>query len=206
MVAEQIKEIVVATTNLGKLYELKKMLQRQVVVRGLEEFDPVEECQENGETFAQNARQKAQYYSRILNCCVLADDSGLVVDALGGRPGVFSARFAGVNGPDRDKANNQKLLELMAEVPTGKRGAHFHCCLCVSSPTEVLIEVEGIWQGIITRQPKGENGFGYDPIFYLPDKKKTVAELLGQEKNEISHRGQALRKLLARLEYRKGCD
>jgi len=199
MVVEQISEIVVATTNRGKLRELKKMLQGQVVVRGLEEFDPIEECEENGDTFAQNARQKAQYYSRILDCCVLADDSGLEVDFLEGIPGVFSARFAGVDGPERDKANNQKLLELMIGVPEEKRGGRFCCCLCLSSPREVLIEVKGVWEGIIIEKPQGENGFGYDPIFYLPEKKKTVAELSGQEKNGISHRGQALNKLLEKL-------
>jgi len=197
---EVIDEIVLATTNRGKLNELEKMLDGWAVrVRGLEEFGPLEEAEETGSTFAQNARQKALYYSNLLQLCVLADDSGLQVDALDRSPGVYSARFAGVDGPERDRANNKKILELLNGVPDEKRTARFCCCLCLRSPQKVLVEVEGFLEGIIAARPRGNNGFGYDPIFYLSEKGKTVAELTGKEKNAISHRGQALVKLLPQL-------
>ena len=198
---EVIDEIVLATTNRGKLHELEKMLGGLAVkVRGLEEFGPIEEAEETGATFAQNARQKALYYSNLLRRCVLADDSGLQVDALDQVPGVYSARFAGVDGPERDRANNKKLLELLNGMSDEKRTARFCCCLCMcSSSQEVLVEVGGFLEGIIATEPRGNNGFGYDPIFYLPDKGKTVAELTDKEKNTISHRGRALGKLLLQL-------
>ncbi|MCK5270751.1 MAG: XTP/dITP diphosphatase [Sedimentisphaerales bacterium] len=198
---EVIDEIVLATTNRGKLNELEEMLGGLAVkVRGLEEFGPIEEAEETGATFAQNARQKALHYSNLLQRCVLADDSGLQVEALDQAPGVYSARFAGVDGAERDKANNKKLLELLNEVPDEKRVARFCCCLCMcGNSQEVLVEVEGFLKGIIATEPRGNNGFGYDPIFYLPDKGKTVAELADKEKNIISHRGQALGKLLLQL-------
>ncbi len=209
-----IDEIVLATTNRGKLNELEEMLGSLAVkVRGLGEFGPIEEAEETGATFAQNARQKALHYSNLLQRCVLADDSGLQVDALDQAPGVYSARFAGVDGAERDKANNKKLLELLNGVPDEKRTARFCCCLCLCgilrgaqarptsprNPQEVLVEVGGFLEGIIATEPRGDNGFGYDPIFYLPNKGKTVAELTDKEKNTISHRGQALGKLVLQL-------
>ena len=196
-----IDEIVLATTNRGKLNELEEMLGSLAVkVRGLEEFGSIEEAEETGATFAQNARQKALYYANLLQRCVLADDSGLQVDALDQAPGVYSARFAGVDGAERDKANNKKLLELLNGMPDEKRTARFCCSLCMcNNSQEVLVEVGGFLEGIIATEPRGNNGFGYDPIFYLPDKGKTVAELTDKEKNTISHRGQALGKLLLQL-------
>ena len=130
---------------------------------------------------------------------MIADDSGLEVGILDGKPGVHSARFAGVEGPDRDRANNRKLLEMLADVPMEKRTARFCCSLCLCRPGEVVFEVEGQMEGLIIDRPRGDNGFGYDPIFYLPEFDKTVAELSAGEKNEISHRGKALRGLLEKL-------
>ncbi len=196
----KIEEITLATTNRGKLNELRKMLQGySVILRSLDDFGSLDDFEETGDTFAENARQKALHYSKLLNRLVLADDSGLQVDALGGAPGVRSARFAGVEGADRDQANNQKLLELLAEVPSQKRTARFCCSLCLASPAEIIMEVEGFFEGAIISTPRGENGFGYDPVFFLPDRNKTVAELTNEEKNAISHRGQALGELLSRL-------
>lgn len=194
-------EIILATTNKGKLRELQQLLtDKDVVLYSLDHFQPVPDVEETGATFAENARLKACYYSQQLNHLVLADDSGLIVDALDGAPGVYSARFAGTDGPDRDQENNKKLLSLLKDIPDEKRTARFCCCLCLASPAEILIEVEGFVQGVIAHQSKGENGFGYDPIFYLPDRNKTIAQLPYEEKNQISHRGQALKKLLAKLE------
>jgi XTP/dITP diphosphohydrolase len=194
---EKFDEIVLATTNRGKLHELRELLVGcSVRVRCLVEFGEIEDVKEVGSTFAENARQKAMHYSKILNCVVLADDSGLQVDALDGAPGIYSARFAGVEGANRDEANNQKLLRLLAEVPAGKRTARFCCCLCLARAGEVLVEVEGFVEGVIAEEGRGENGFGYDPIFYLPEKGKTIAQLPYEEKNAISHRGRALKKLV----------
>ena len=194
---EKFDEIVLATTNRGKLHELRELLVGcSVRLRCLGEFSGIEDVEEVGSTFAENARQKAMHYSKILNCVVLADDSGLQVDALDGAPGIYSARFAGVEGAKRDEANNQKLLRLLAEVPAGKRKARFCCCLCLAGPGEVLVEVEGFVEGVIAEEGRGENGFGYDPIFYLPEKGKTIAQLPYEEKNAISHRGRALKKLV----------
>jgi len=193
-------EIVLATTNQGKLAELRNMLQpREVTVRGLDEFADNPPAPEDGATFADNARQKARHYSQALNRLVLADDSGLQVTALDGAPGIYSARFAPLDTTDRaeqDRANNQKLLQLLTDVPLNNRQARFCCCLCLHSPNEVIVEVEGFLEGMILDQPQGSNGFGYDPIFYVPDKQKTVAQMTTNEKNAISHRGQALQKLL----------
>jgi len=194
-------EIVIATTNKGKLAELRQMLAGYpVIIRGLDEFDKIQDFKETGETFAENARLKAIYYAGLLDRWVLADDSGLEVDALNGAPGVFSARFASQTGPNRDQANNRKLLKLLADVPAAKRTARFRCCLCLSSRDKILIEVEGSVEGIIAHQPQGDNGFGYDPLFYLQEKGKTAAQLSPEEKNAISHRGQALKKLIQELE------
>jgi XTP/dITP diphosphohydrolase len=192
--------IVLATTNQGKLAELRTMLQpREVSVRGLDDFADIPPAPEDGATFADNARQKARHYSQLLNRLVLADDSGLQVAALDGAPGIYSARFAILDTTDRaeqDRANNQKLLRLLADVPLKNRQARFCCCLCLHSPNDVILEVQGNLEGMILDHPQGSNGFGYDPIFYIPDKQKTVAQLTPEEKNALSHRGQALRKLL----------
>ena len=206
MAHEKIHQLVVATTNRGKLTELAEMLgDNAVVVRCLDDFPPVPEPREDGSTFAENARLKARHYANALGQLVLADDSGLQVDALDGKPGLRSARFAGLTSTDRterDRANNEKLLKLLQTVPTADRSARFRCCLCLSGPDQVIAEVDGVLAGVITTEPRGDNGFGYDPLFYLPHLHKTVAQLTDRQKNAISHRACALQNLLRALEDR----
>lgn len=141
------------------------------------------------------------YYARATGQRCLADDSGLAVDALGGAPGVRSARYAGVGATrsERDRANNERLLRAIADVPPAKRTARFVCAMCVADPDgSVIAEAEGTFDGVITDQPAGSNGFGYDPLLYLPDEGCTSAELTPDEKNARSHRGEAVR-AIARL-------
>jgi XTP/dITP diphosphohydrolase len=170
---------------------------------GLADFPGIPEIEEDGKTFAENARKKAIGYAKATGLWTLADDSGLVIDVLGGQPGVKSARFAGAKDKDRkiiDRKNIEKLLKLLKDIPKEKRTARFVCCLCLASPQRVLIETDGTLEGIIIDEPVGENGFGYDPIFFVPKLNKTVAQLTAEEKNAISHRGQAIRILKPQLE------
>jgi XTP/dITP diphosphohydrolase len=191
--------ILVATTNPGKVRELRALLGDGVQWKSLADFPDVEEVKEDGATFAENAREKAFGYARATGLWTLADDSGLVVDALGGAPGVNSARFSGdrAKGVDRhviDRRNWEKLLSLLKGVPSEKRTARFVCCLCLASPDEVLIETQGTVEGLITAEPAGAGGFGYDPVFLVPQFGRTVAQLGDDEKNALSHRGNAMRK------------
>lgn len=191
-------KILVATGNAGKIAELGAMLKGDVEWLGLSDFEGIEEIIEDGQTFAENARKKALGYAAASGCWTIADDSGLVVDALGGEPGVRSARFSGEKESDRglvDRKNMAKVLELLEGVAEEKRGARFVCHICLAQPGEVLIETEGTLEGVIAGEQKGENGFGYDPIFFLPGLGKTVAQLSREEKNAISHRGNAIREL-----------
>jgi XTP/dITP diphosphohydrolase len=198
-----IQTILVATTNPGKVRELRAlraMLGTGVEWKSLADFPGVGEVKEDGATFAENAREKACGYAGATRLWTLADDSGLVIDALGGAPGVNSARFSGgrPKGTDRkllDRRNMDKVLSLLKGVPQEKRTARFVCCLCVASPEKVLIETQGTLEGLIIDKPAGTGGFGYDPIFYVPQLGKTVAQLGEDEKNAISHRGNAIRKL-----------
>jgi len=204
--------ILVATTNPGKVRELRAMLGEEVRWKSLADFPGIEEVREDGATFAENARKKATGYATITGLWTLADDSGLVVDALGGAPGVNSARFSGERpkGADRkvlDRRNMDKVLSLLKRVPPEQRTARFVCCLCLASPEKPLIETQGTLEGVIVDKPAGTGGFGYDPIFYIPRLGKTVAQLGEDEKNALSHRGNALRKLrplLDELLRRKG--
>ena len=192
------RRILVASTNSGKLAELRSMLDADVEWVGLSDFSPIQEVVEDGATFAENARKKALGYAKATGLWTIADDSGLMVDALDGAPGVRSARFSGCKDKDRsllDHRNIAKVLELLEGVPGDKRTARFVCSLCVASPQEVLIETEGRLEGCICEKEIGENGFGYDPIFFVPDLNRTVAQLTREEKNTISHRGNALRRL-----------
>ena len=192
------RKILVATTNPGKIAELRAMLDLDVEWAGLGDFPELDEIEEDGETFAENARKKAVGYAKRTGLWTLADDSGLVVDALGGEPGVKSARFSGEKDENRtllDHKNMTKVLKLLEGVPREKRTARFVCCLCLASSEEVLAETEGIIEGIIAVEEAGENGFGYDPIFFVPRLNKTVAQISSEEKNAISHRGNAIRKL-----------
>jgi XTP/dITP diphosphohydrolase len=201
----RIREILVATTNPGKVRELRAMLDLDVDFKSLADFPGVAEVEEDGVTFAENARKKALGYARATGLWTLADDSGLVVDALGGAPGVNSARFSGdrPKGVDRkvhDRRNYEKLLALMEGVPGEKRTARFVCHLCLASPQEVLIETRGTVEGLITTEPAGAGGFGYDPVFLVPQLGRTVAQIGDDEKNAISHRGNAMEKLKPLLE------
>lgn len=192
------RKILVATTNPGKKAELSAMLDADVQWVSLADFENVAEIVEDGATFAENARKKALGYAKTTGLWTLADDSGLVIDALGGEPGVKSARFCGEKLSDRkllDYKNMAKVLELLKDVPTEKRTARFICRLCLASPQKVLIETEGILEGIIAKKEIGTNGFGYDPIFFVQSLDKTVAQLSREEKNAISHRGNAIRDL-----------
>ncbi len=197
--------ILVATTNPGKVRELRALLGEQVEWKSLADFPGLGEVTENEATFAENARKKATEYARATGLWTLADDSGLVVDALGGAPGVNSARFSGAKaqGADRkaiDRRNIEKLLSLLEEVPREERTARFVCCLCLASPEQVLIETQGTLEGFIADEPAGTGGFGYDPVFFVPQLGRTVAQLDEEEKNAISHRGSAMRQLKPRLE------
>ncbi len=154
-------------------------------------------CIEDGNSFEENARKKALHYSRHAPGLIFADDSGLSVDALGGAPGIFSARFA---GPTADDArNNQKLLEELRGVPARDRSAHYVCVIALAEGGHLLTVVEGRANGFILDAPRGQGGFGYDPLFYFPPLHKTFAELITEEKFAVSHRGGAFRKLLEYL-------
>lgn len=192
------KKILVATTNPGKIAELRAMLGSDVEWVGLADFEEIAEIKEDGNTFAENARKKAVGYAKATGLWTIADDSGLVIDALGGEPGIKSARFCGAKDKDRtllDHKNMARVLKLLENVPAEKRTATFVCHLCLASPEKILIEVKGTLAGFINDRPIGENGFGYDPIFFVPHLNKTVAQLTREEKNAISHRGNAIRKL-----------
>lgn len=196
-----IDRLLIATTNRGKLRELSEMLSEvSLCVVGLDEFPGLPGAEESGETFEDNARIKAVHYARLGGCWTLADDSGLCVDALGGAPGVHSARFAGC--PSDDAANNRKLVALLHSVPPEKRTARFICVMVLVRPPErreggpvVVAATRGEVAGIIMSEPRGKNGFGYDPHFLVPELGKTAAELPPERKNAISHRGQAMRRM-----------
>ncbi|HJD16475.1 MAG TPA: ribonuclease PH [Candidatus Enterococcus stercoripullorum] len=188
------KTIMIATGNMGKAKEFEKMFAKAgYQIKTMKDFPELPEVQETGQTFEENARLKAETIANILQCPVLADDSGLTVDALGGMPGIYSARFAGEQ--KSDASNNAKLLHELTDVADENRTAQFHCTLVFAAPQKESLVVEGIWNGRIARIPRGENGFGYDPLFIVDGLEKTSAELTPEEKNAISHRSQAMKKL-----------
>ena len=197
-------QLLFATSNPHKVEEVAAILAPMgidVVGFGAME-SKIPEPVEDGATFQANARIKAVYYAKALGRMCLADDSGLEVDALGSAPGVHSARYAGVDGQraQRDGANNEKLLAELQGVPAEKRTARFVCAMClVDGDGSILAETRGTFQGIITTEPRGENGFGYDPLLYLPDVGCTSAELSPQQKNARSHRGVASREMAKHL-------
>ncbi len=199
--------IIAATGNPGKLREIMRVLSSlDVSVSGLDRRREIPPPDENGKTFAENACAKALYYASETQEWCLADDSGLVVDAIDGRPGVHSARFAADRcppGADRtviDLANNEKLLTLLKTVPPERRTARFVCHLALADQAGILLESHGTIEGTIIDTPAGQNGFGYDPLFYLTEKGCTTAQLSPDEKNLLSHRGKALRELAGKLE------
>lgn len=189
-----MKTIIIATNNPGKAKDFKKLLEpKGFSIKTLMDYPNIPEVEETGFTFEENARLKAETISSLLEKPVLADDSGIMIDALDGQPGVFSARFAGE--PKNDAANNAKVLAMLGELEGVSRQAHFHCTLVLSHPEKESLVVEGKITGEIANVPQGDNGFGYDPLFYLPELGKTFGELSDDEKNKISHRAQALQKL-----------
>lgn len=199
-------EILFASANRHKFREVRRiMADCGIQVVGLADSDdlaalpaPVEE----GRTFAENARIKAVYYARAAGRFCVADDSGLEVDALGGTPGVRSARYAGEGGTpaERDKANNTRLLSALKGVPAERRRARFVCVMCLSDPGgRVVAETRGTFGGRIAESPAGDNGFGYDPLLFLPDQGRTSAQLSPEEKNARSHRGEAARAMAVRI-------
>ena len=185
-------QILLATANKGKVRELEEMLKDgNIEVLSLSDFPDCEDIEETGQTFAENALLKARAACLMAGIVTLADDSGLEVDALKGAPGVFSARFAGE--PKDDERNNAKLLSLLQGLSEKERTARFCCCLAIVSPDGQESLTEGTVEGEILLSRRGTGGFGYDPVFYLPELKKTMAELSLEEKNELSHRAQAFR-------------
>lgn len=198
-------DLLIATRNRGKAAEFAQMLSGAAMgelrVRSLEDCDDRFEPHETGRTFRANAVLKARAYACRFKTWTLADDSGLSVDALGGRPGVHSARFAELAGVGRgDEANNRYLLDLLKSVPDEQRTARFICVLAISDARgRTRYTAQGCVEGRVLHAPRGENGFGYDPLFLIPSLGKTTAELAPQQKHAISHRGQALRRLGALL-------
>lgn len=192
-----VKRLVLATTNKGKIAELRELLADfGVEAISAAEAGFLEEVDETGRTFAENALLKAQAVAKALGGYALADDSGLEVDALGGAPGVHSARFAEPSrGKTRDEANNEKLLAALVGVPAERRTARFRCVLAVASPTGDVLIAEGAWEGRIAEIPAGEHGFGYDPLFFDAELGLTAAQLDKAQKNARSHRGKALAEL-----------
>ena len=185
---------VIATHNAKKLKELERILEPlgfDAVIR-----EDLPEVEETGTTFAENALLKAESAMRATGMPAIADDSGLVVDALGGAPGVYSARYAGEGATDRQRY--EKLLDELREVPTEQRTARFVSAVCCVFPDGTILTAEGACEGIIAFEPKGEGGFGYDPIFLVGE--RSYAEMTAEEKDSISHRGRALAKLAQELE------
>ena len=192
------QRVVLASSNKGKLRELGELLaDHRIQVLPQSEFD-VPEAVEDGLSFVENAIKKARNASIHSGLPAIADDSGLEVDALNGAPGIYSARYAGDGG---DAANNAKLLQALEDVPDDQRSARFQCLMVymrhADDPTPLICQ--GTWEGMILRRPQGQNGFGYDPLFFVPSQNASAAELPAEIKNTLSHRGQALRQLIDAL-------
>jgi len=184
--------LVIATRNRGKTAEIEALLKNHPVkIKNLQDFGPIPQVEEDGNTFDENAYKKASFASRVLGFPVLADDSGLVVEALSGAPGVFSARYGGENLGDEERCVN--LLNEMKNKTNRK--AFFECVISVAVPTGNALTYEGRCEGIIADEQSGTNGFGYDPVFYYPPLKKTFAEMSMAKKSAVSHRGKALNEL-----------
>lgn len=189
--------IVLATRNEGKVRELREMLKDfPVDLRSLNDFGPIPEAVEDGASFDENAYKKALFTAKVLGLPAIADDSGLVVAALDGAPGVYSARYAGEKASDA--GNIEKLLAEMGDQ--NDRRAAFECVISVAVPSGPALTYEGRCEGEITQEPKGQGGFGYDPVFYSPELGKTFAESTMAEKNRVSHRGRALAQMAAEFE------
>lgn len=193
------EQIVLASNNPGKVREINQLLaSQQITVVAQKEFD-IPDAIEDGLSFVENAIKKARHAARLSGLPAIADDSGIEVDALHGAPGIYSARFAGEGASDQ--ANLEKLLAELATVPEAERSARFQCLMVymrhAEDPTPIICQ--GTWEGSILFESRGDNGFGYDPVFYVPTHHCSSAELSAEVKNSLSHRGQALRKLLEEL-------
>jgi XTP/dITP diphosphohydrolase len=197
MVPKDTITIVIASRNKGKTTEIERLLAAYpVIIKNLNDFGPIPEVVEDGDTFEENAYKKASITARVLGVPALADDSGLVVDALGGAPGVLSARYAGEAATDEQRY--RKLLDEMAGQ--SNRKAAFECVISIAVPTGPALTYEARCEGLITQAPSGDGGFGYDPIFFHPGLKRTFAELSMEEKNRVSHRGKALQDVAAEFD------
>lgn len=189
-----MKKLIIATKNKGKAKEFVSLFSPLGYdVLTLLDIEGAIDVEETGTTFEENAILKAEALCQEYNSMVIADDSGLIIDALDGRPGVYSARYAGEE--KSDEANIDKVLEELKDVPTENRTARFYCALAVALPQQETVTVSGTVEGMIGTERQGENGFGYDPIFYIPSLDKTMAQLNPEEKNAISHRANALKNL-----------
>ena len=189
-------KLIIASNNAHKLVEIKAILGDFFEeIQSLREAGIDHDTVEDGSTFMENAIKKAKEIAEISGCCALADDSGICVDALGGAPGIYSARFSGVHGDD--KANNRLLLEKLEGAESRK--AHYTCAIALVKPDGTTITAEGYLHGEIGFEEKGENGFGYDPLFILPERGCTTAQISAEEKNAISHRAVALKELVEKL-------
>ena len=194
-------KLIIASNNAHKLEEIRAILGTEFEqILSLKEAGIVHETVEDGETFLANALKKAREITQISGCCALADDSGLCVDALDGAPGLYSARFSGVHGDDA--ANRRLLLEKLRDAKD--RSAHFTCAVALTRPDGSFLTAEGQLFGQIAREEAGHNGFGYDPLFYVPALGRTNAQLAPEEKNAISHRSVALHRLLEKLKAEEG--
>jgi XTP/dITP diphosphohydrolase len=199
------RKLLIATGNAGKVREIAHEFAAAgsdweiVGLKQAADGRVFDECIEDRPTFIGNATKKARHYARLTGMLTLADDSGLCVDALDGAPGVYSARYAGVSGPGADAANNAKLLAAIDAVPDERRQARFVCAAALAIPTADLAVMVDDVRGVLLREPRGANGFGYDPLFFFPEFGKTTAELDMATKSSISHRGKALRRMIALL-------
>ncbi|MDM5330806.1 XTP/dITP diphosphatase [Neobacillus sp. CF12] len=190
-----MKEVIIATKNPGKAREFEHIFApRGIEVRTLLDYPEIEDVEETGATFEENATLKAEAISQQFNKMVIGDDSGLIVDALGGRPGIYSARYAGEQ-PKSDQKNLEKVLDELQGVSEEERTARFYCALAVAIPGKETFTVSGTCEGRILEEQRGTNGFGYDPVFFVPEEGCAMAELSADVKNKISHRANALKKL-----------
>ncbi|MBI0060487.1 XTP/dITP diphosphatase [Gilliamella sp. M0320] len=194
-----MQKIVLATNNQGKVNELQQLLANAGFDVVAQSVFNVPDAEETGLTFIENAILKARHTAKLTKLPAIADDSGLVVDALNGQPGIYSARYAGEHG--NDKSNNEKLLLALKDVAKEKRTAYFYCALAFirheNDPTPIICL--GKWNGLILNEPHGNGGFGYDPLFFVPELNCSAAELTKEHKSQISHRGQALKQLIAKI-------
>ena len=199
MTATQSAQLVVGSRNQKKLREIAQLLEPHgITVVGIADYADVPEVVEDGDTFAANAAKKASETARAIGEWVLAEDSGICIDALRGAPGVYSARYSGENATD--EANNQKMIEELAGVPAERRGAGYVCHVAVSDPDGTIrLTQEATCRGRITEEPRGTNGFGYDPYFLIPEFHRTFGQLSTEVKHQISHRARAFQRLIPRL-------